>query len=94
MNIIASAVAIGLFLAVLSCRGPVPASVAEPTCETSCANLRKIGCPEGRPSKRGTSCEGICERMLRTKASNPHVECVSRATDVESVRACGSVDCE
>lgn len=96
MNYVSLAVSAAIFALTLSCHvGSLPSEpVAEPTCETSCVNLRKLGCPEGLPSKRGTSCEGICERMLKTKASNPRVACVTAATDIMSVRACGSVDCE
>lgn len=96
MNYVSLAVSVGLFVLTLSCNTPAPYTsvVVDATCESHCANLRKIGCPEGLPSKRGTSCETICERMLKTKASDPHVACVTRATDIMSVRACGSVDCE
>lgn len=95
MNYVATVVAVGVFVMTLHCNRPAPLTIPqEGTCESACTNLRKLGCPEGQPSKRGTSCEGICERMLKTKLSDPHVTCVTAATDYESVRACGSVECE
>jgi len=56
--------------------------------EGPCGNLRRLGCPEGKPNANGRT----CEQMLAGAAEVAHVptECLATARDVADVRACGS----
>ena len=56
----------------------------------ACANLRKLGCPEGEPNARGVTCSASLERASHLAPVD--AGCLSNATDVDAVRACGGVD--
>ena len=44
---------------------PVPEPTPDPTtgasCQTACANQRKLGCEISTPTTEGTTCEEVCE---------------------------------
>ncbi len=68
--------------------GEDPEEDATSPCGASCANLRRLGCPEGAPSPGGATCYEVCRRavvMLDTT-------CVMRATTRAGLSKC-SVRC-
>jgi hypothetical protein len=56
-------------------------------CENACARLAALHCPEGQPTKAGTSCAAVCARGERLEGLP--TACVAGATSVPAVRACG-----
>jgi hypothetical protein len=62
-------------------------------CSTACANLKRIGCPEGDTPDGGKSCVSICEAAEASGKFNLQPACVSVAKTKDDVRACKSVRC-
>lgn len=67
------------------------AAAALSPCGKACEALRKVGCPEGFPDKRGVSCYLACLSMARHQRV-PTACWISRATQ-EGVRQCGGIQC-
>lgn len=53
-------------------------------CARACERLHSLGCPEGEPSRNGTSCLEVC----RTAGVLVNAPCVARAPNVDAVHAC------
>jgi hypothetical protein len=79
--------------AVLGCAGLIYAGcVYEPpvsrvtieNCATACTTLRRLDCPEGKPTPKGAPCEAVCEG----NAELLEIVCVTQAKSVEAVRLC------
>lgn len=68
------------------------APVASDQCAQACANLRKLGCPEGSSVDGGDSCERVCG-VTYVGVFNIKPACVASASSVAGVRACGTVRC-
>jgi hypothetical protein len=92
------ALVVGLFLAGCSGRQVVPppsrdASPEPPAdCAEACANLERLGCPEGRPAS-GANCVDVCDHAESTGVFSMRMACVASARSVGEVRACGTVRC-
>ena len=54
-------------------------------CDTAGANLRSLGCGEGKPTRKGVSFEDLC-RDLEGKNIYVGAQCLSK------VKSCGQVD--
>ena len=59
--------------------------------EGACLRLAELGCSESRVTTAGITCPMAFRKM--EQVTDPHYACVTRAKDVGSVRACGSVRC-
>lgn len=59
--------------------------------EDICANLRRIGCPEGHGGIGGTPCSVTLQRATQLRPLP--LECWARSRDVSELRACGSIRC-
>jgi len=84
-----------LALVLVSC-SPTPSvsPAATADCEGACGQLAAIGCEEAKPSpKRGVECAEWCIDYHADDYMPPWAKCVSEATTVESVQACG-LDCK
>ncbi len=66
------------------CQSKVPSTDAA-QCEQACGALRDAGCPEGKPTPKGASCEEVC---VNAGLMLP-VACVSRAKSENDIQACG-----
>ena len=94
------ALALYAVLAAASCREPpAPPPLTEfidaggayralATCASACGRLAAFGCPEGRPTPAGASCTEVCSAARQSRVDLP-IACVTRATDIAGVRACG-----
>ncbi len=59
--------------------------------EAACANLRRIGCPEGHGSVAGISCPVI---IVRASALRPlPLACWTSSATIIEAKACGSLRC-
>ena len=90
--------AFGLVVAAASCCHPPPAPVvspdatfAEATCETACANLERLHCPEAKPNAKGITCPQVC--LVAERLRDMNLACVTTASDLASLSTCGSVRC-
>lgn len=89
--------AFGLVVAAASCcHPPAPvvspdASLTEATCETACANLERLHCPEAKPNAKGITCPQVCQHAERLRDMS--LACVTTASDLASLSTCGSVRC-
>jgi hypothetical protein len=82
--------------AVSCCHTPAPvvspdATFVEATCETACANLERLHCPESKPNAKGMTCPQVCQHAERLRDMN--LACVTTASDLASLSQCGSVRC-
>jgi len=66
---------------------PVPVVNASPA--TACANLARLGCPEGLAS----NCPSVLARVVDAHLTNVSLSCLSLAQHVTDVQACGAVAC-
>ena len=57
-------------------------------CSRACEVLAAYDCPESRPTRKGASCERVCEANREMLS----ISCVSRAQNLGDVRAC-HVEC-
>ena len=62
---------------------------AAATCDTSCANLKKIGCKEGAD----TTCVATCQKTVAKQLVKVPLACFSRAKTKAVARSCGGIDC-
>ena len=53
-------------------------------CARACERLHALGCPEGEPSRNGTSCLDVC----RTAGVLVNAPCVARAPTIDAIHAC------
>ncbi len=58
-------------------------------CASACANLGRLGCPEGLEG----NCTTVCERAQATKLTDLKPECLAGAGTPGEARACGTVRC-
>ena len=63
-----------------------PAPPPEENCSAACANMEKLGCPEGKPLPDGTTCEKFCEDTI-TAGHAMNSACVATATTCERVHS-------
>jgi len=81
---------ITVMLSVSSCSsGPSAIPVTAATITAACANLAKLGCPEG-----GSSCAATIEHVSSVGVTDLKPACLATATSQEDARACGTVTCE
>lgn len=83
-----------LAILVLACETSPPAldpSDDSASFDDVCANLRRIGCPEGHGGIGGTPCTVVLERA--TQLRELPLACWAGAHDRAEVRACGSLRC-
>lgn len=66
-------------------------SAEQSPCGRACASLRRLGCPEGQPSRKGVSCYRTCLEMASLERIP--AECWASAGTVADLRACGRVRC-
>ena len=57
-------------------------------CSRACEVLAAYDCPEAQPTRKGASCERVCEENREMLS----ISCVSRAQSLGDVRAC-HVEC-
>jgi len=57
-------------------------------CESACARLAALHCPEAKPTKSGVACAELCARTEQ-RLENLPTTCVAGATSIPAVRACG-----
>lgn len=62
------------------------ACTPSPLCRTACEALARVGCPESAPA--GQSCSCVCA-LAEAQGIDLNLVCVSNASTVEQVRACG-----
>jgi H+/gluconate symporter-like permease len=70
------------------------ATPATPSCETACAAMGRLGCPEGADQAK---CLVYCRRCQTTPGSEMDQEalsCLTNATSIPGVRACGVAPCQ
>lgn len=67
-----------------------PAAASSP-CGLSCANWKRLECPEAFPNKVGMSCYRVC--AMRAKLVTIPSKCWIEAQTVEALRACGGIRC-
>lgn len=74
---------------------PPTATVVDSTsCAPACANLTKLGCPEGNPPAGvGAACITTCQKA-QAGGFDMKPACLAAATSVAAVQACGSVACK
>jgi hypothetical protein len=58
-------------------------------CQTACANLDRLGCPEGKDPL----CASTCVKVQSQGLTDVHPECLAAAASPEAARACGTVTC-
>ena len=66
---------------------PPPAPAPSTTCESACARLRALGCPESASTAHGAPCEAVCAVADDAMVIDPG--CVASAQDVAAMRRCG-----
>lgn len=70
---------------------PAPSDDLMVDAEAACANLRRLGCPEGHGSVAGVSCPVI---VVRASALRPlPLSCWTSAATVIEAKTCGSLRC-
>ena len=69
------------------------ANKATDFCPAACANLIKLGCPEGLEDA-GQGCTSVCEHTQSSKLFNMKASCLAAAKTKTEVKACGSVTCQ
>lgn len=78
-------------VAIAACHTTAPAT--SPTradlLASACLHLRELGCPEGSPNRKGTSCEAVMAKAEHL--ADVPATCIIQAWDVTEVRACGDL---
>lgn len=59
--------------------------------DSACANLRRVGCPEGLGSVGGVSCKAIVLKASELRALP--LECWTTAETSAAAKGCGSLRC-
>lgn len=81
--------------ALLGCPPPAPERPSSDDlmvdAEAACANLRRIGCPEGQGSVAGVSCAVIVVRA--TALRSLPLACWTKAQTTVEAKSCGSLRC-
>lgn len=67
------------------------AGAAASPCGKACANLARLHCPEGSPTRAGVSCYRGCLSMA--KQQRVPSSCWSLAKTPDDARACGGLRC-
>lgn len=62
--------------------------------ELACANLLRLGCPEGSPSAKGDPCVVVIQRSRAELLLDFKPKCLAEAGNVSAVRECGTVRCK
>jgi hypothetical protein len=83
-------VIIAAVVLLIDCRTttPTPIPVDAGTITAACANLAKLGCPEG-----GTSCVATIQHASSAGVTDLKPACLAAATSQDAARACGTVTC-
>lgn len=77
-------------IALLSCQPTVtPAPASE--CDTACAVLERLECPEAKPTTKGLTCVLFCEQHENDGLIQ--IGCVARSQTLGDVRQC-AVRCD
>jgi hypothetical protein len=89
------AVFVAISLALVGCPPPQPDTPPSDDlaadAEVACANLRRLGCPEGSGAVGGQTCAVI---VVRASSLRPlPLACWTEATTVTGAKACGSLRC-
>ena len=66
-------------------------AAASSPCGRSCANWKKLHCPEAEPAEGGATCYRVC--VKRASLVRIPSACWSTAKDVVTLRACGGIRC-
>jgi hypothetical protein len=71
--------------------GPPACQACTSACNCACCVLATFGCKESRPTAKGLLCEDVCERskLFAGGALELPTMCISRATSIGELRACG-----
>jgi len=82
-----------LSMAIAGCQDPIQPFPSH-DCVGACHQLNVLGCGEGDPSPlRGIPCESWCSQYHAQEYMPEWAPCVSQATSVDDVHACG-LTCE
>lgn len=88
-------VLVALALLVLACESttppPLDPSDEAVVLEDVCANIRRLGCPEGHGGIGGTPCSVTLRRATQLRPLP--LACWAEAHDVAELRSCGSIRC-
>jgi hypothetical protein len=76
-----------LLVLLVGCEVLPPRPPVTETCANACANLRRLGCPEGEPTEAGASCEQVCDNAQASPAPLP-TGCVAQATTCDAATNC------
>lgn len=68
---------------------PVPPAPPPEIYATACANLAKLGCPEGVDE----ACAATMQKAQEARLVDLKPACLAGAASVEAARSCGSVTC-
>lgn len=60
-------------------------------CPFACMKLDALGCPEGRPTRSGLTCEAVCVKA--TKLRTFDLACISSVASVDEIRRCDGIRC-
>lgn len=72
---------------------PASMDAGPPTrCVAACANLRRLGCPEGEERDAG-GCGAVCGHAAASRSFDLKPDCLAKAATVDEARACGTVLC-
>lgn len=77
-----------VLLANCQATAPTPIPVDAGTVAAACANLAKLGCPEG-----GASCVATIQHASSVGVTDLKPACLAAAMSQAAARACGSVTC-
>lgn len=68
---------------------PPPPLDAGAPCATSCERYRQLSCPEGEPTKKGHTCEEVCNNAAKSgnDLAGPS-DCTARAQTCKAVEDC------
>lgn len=67
--------------------GPLATGSAE-DCHAMCGNLRAHHCPAGDPTRKGATCEAVCENTESSGYASENPRCQARAASCEAADAC------
>lgn len=59
-------------------------------CAAACSNLRRLSCPEAKPTPKGAPCEEVCRSVEKSGLASYHPVCVARVRSCAHVSSCSS----
>lgn len=72
----------------------VVVDAAPSACASACANLRRLGCPEGETADGGKSCVDLCDQLQASGKFDMKPACVAAAQTREELAACKTARCK